>query len=41
VVVSEPSNGSRSRFNWRASDPDGSPAMTQVEGGLDDPSVRK
>jgi hypothetical protein len=41
VVVSEPSSGSRSRFYWRPSDPDGSPAMTQVEGGLDDSPVRK
>jgi hypothetical protein len=41
VVVSEPSGGSKSRFYWRPSDPDASPAMTQVEGGIEDSSVRK
>ena len=40
VVVSEPSS-SKSRYYWKASDPDSSPAMTQVEGGIDDSSVRK
>jgi hypothetical protein len=41
VVVSEPSSGSRSRFYWRPSDPDGPIAQTQVEGAIDDSSVRK
>jgi hypothetical protein len=40
VVVSEPSGG-RSLFGWRPSDPEAAPAMTQVDGGLDDSSVRK
>ena len=40
VVVSEPSS-SRSRYYWKASDPDSAPAQTQVEGGIEDSSVRK
>jgi hypothetical protein len=41
VVVSEPSGNPLSRFGWRASDPDSTPAITQVEGGLQDSSVTK
>jgi hypothetical protein len=41
VVVSEPS-GSRSRLSaWRSADPDSPPAVTQVEGALEDSSVKK
>lgn len=40
VVVSEPSSG-KSRYYWKASDPDGPVAQTQVEGGIEDSSVRK
>lgn len=40
VVISEPS-GNRSRYSWQPSDPDASPAMTQVDGALDSSSVRK
>jgi hypothetical protein len=40
VVVSEPSDSGRSRFSWRISDPD-PPAMTQVEGGIEDSAVKK
>jgi hypothetical protein len=40
VVVSEPAE-SKPRFGWRTSDPDAPPAMTQVEGALEDSSVVK
>ena len=41
VVVSEPSSSRSSRFGWRPSDPESPPAMTQVDGALQDSSVRK
>ena len=42
VVVSEPSSSKSSTFGWRPSDPDASPAaITQVEGGLNDSTVKK
>jgi len=42
VVVSEPSNSKSSSFGWRPTDPEGSPAaITQVDGALDNSSVRK
>jgi hypothetical protein len=41
VVVSEPSESSKPRFGWRMSDPEAPPAMTQVEGGIEDSSVKK
>jgi len=41
VVVSEPTNSSRSaRFGWRSAELDDAPAMTHVEGGLDDSVVK-
>jgi hypothetical protein len=40
VVVSEPS-GSKPRFSWRSSDAETAPAVTQVEGALEDSSVKK
>ena len=33
VVVSEPSSSRSSSFGWRPSDPEASPAITQVDGG--------
>ena len=40
VVVSEPAR-SRSRFSWRSSDPESIPAITQVEGAIEDSSVHQ
>ena len=40
VVVSEPSSN-RSSYTWRPSDPESSPAITQVDGALDDSRVKK
>jgi hypothetical protein len=41
VVVSEPNSSSRSaKFGWRSADLDDAPAMTRVEGALDDPVVK-
>jgi hypothetical protein len=42
VVVSEPSTSSPlSRFGWRAADPDTPPALTEVQGALEDSAVKK
>lgn len=41
VVVSEPTNSSRSsRFGWRSAELDDTPAMTHVEGGLENSVVK-
>jgi hypothetical protein len=39
VVVSEPAD--RPRLPWRPTDPDGSPAITSVEGAIGDSSVKR
>jgi hypothetical protein len=41
VVVSEPSSGRPSRFGWRPSDSETTPAITQVEGAYEDTPVKK
>jgi hypothetical protein len=41
VVVSTPSNGQSSRFGWRPTDPESTPAITSVEGAYQDSSVKK
>jgi hypothetical protein len=40
VVVSTPSNNSQSRFGWKPSDPDSTPAITQVDGALQSSTVK-
>jgi hypothetical protein len=43
VVVSEPYSGSgksKSRLSWRSSDVESPPAITHVDGGLDDSTVK-
>jgi hypothetical protein len=40
VVVSEPASGF-SKFGWRASDPETPPAITEVNGAIEDSAVRK
>ena len=40
VVVSTPSNSGLSRFGWKPSDPDSTPALTTVDGGLQSTTVK-
>ena len=41
VVVSTPSNSSQSRFGWKPSDPDSTPAITQVEGAYQGSTIKQ
>ncbi len=40
VVVSTPSSGGLSRFGWKPSDPESTPALTTVDGGLQSTTVK-
>jgi hypothetical protein len=41
VVVSTPSSNSQSRFGWKPSDPDSTPAITQVDGALPGSTIKQ
>jgi len=41
VVVSTPSNSSQSRFGWKPSDPESTPAITQVEGAYQSSTIKQ
>ena len=40
VVVSTPSSNSQSRFGWKPSDPESTPALTTVDGGLPSTTIK-
>ena len=41
VVVSTPSSNSLSRFGWKPSDPESTPAITQVDGAYQGTTIKQ